>query len=234
MQQEYWTVPNIWEGGEAWIIGGGRSIRVMAGLEDNLSEEKLVEGVNNFLKPLLERKHIIGLNKAVLLGEWVDIVYFGDSRFLNWQREALKARRGWVVSCATGMEKFKWIKTLKRCANRGQGINFNWPRDQVGWFGNTGASAINLAAWLGAKTIYLLGFDGDYNKQDIVDNNWHKCYPVGYPTDLKSANRIYNGFRNSFRTIAESLRDTDVYVKNVTPNSQINDFMQMDFWEALG
>ena len=43
--------------------------------------------------------------------------------------------------------------------------------DALGWNTNTGASAINLALILGAKMVYLLGFDRHLTKGE---SNWHK------------------------------------------------------------
>jgi hypothetical protein len=42
--------------------------------------------------------------------------------------------------------------------------------DAIGWNGNTGAAAINLALIMGARRIYLLGFDMDSDADAL---NWY-------------------------------------------------------------
>ena len=80
-----WQVPRMWEGGDVWIIGGGPSITKEFGIPDNI-----VQGVFKKELPLsayspymsfLHDKHVIGVNVAYLLGDWVDMVFFGDKGF---------------------------------------------------------------------------------------------------------------------------------------------------------
>jgi len=56
---EMWHPPKIWNNGTVFILGGGPSL-----LDNNFD--------------LIENKHVIGINNAYRLGDWVDICWFGD------------------------------------------------------------------------------------------------------------------------------------------------------------
>lgn len=232
-KQEYWKVPRIWEGGTAWIIGGGISLKIQAGVDPNEKNENVIfEQMNAFLRPKLQGKNIIGLNKAFKLGDWIDICYFGDNRFLDWYQAELKQFKRLIVSCAPRALDKKWIKTIRRDGNRGSELSLS-RNDSSGWFGNTGASSINFAALLGAKTIILLGFDGDFNKENPQNNNWHSGYPQGSPGGFKDAARIYTGFNKSFIPVASSAVKLGIKIYNATPNTSIQCFEKIDFEGAV-
>jgi len=54
-----WTAPRIWDGGECFILGGGPSLRV--------------EQVSS-----LQGHRVIAVNQAYKLGNWIDVLFFGD------------------------------------------------------------------------------------------------------------------------------------------------------------
>lgn len=228
-----WNPPKIWRDGTVWILGGGTSLRYQAGLSDDMDEIKLIQGVNDYLQPKLRDRHVIGTNKAILLGEWVDIIYFGDNRFIreDWYLHHLRGRKGMVVTCShIKPNEYPWIYCLERAGK--QMVPIESRNGKIGWFGNTGASAINLAYLLGAKRIVLIGYDGKPSKR-WIDNNWHKGYPAGQPTSEQSSQRIYGDFSKSFETIAKFLSKESVEVINVTPNTAIPYFKRGELEDEL-
>lgn len=158
-----WTVPKIWEGSTAFIIGGGPSLETMD------------------WAPLRSHR-IIGCNDAYMLGPWVDVCMFGDISWFNthdhkWIEfpEGVEAP-SWAhkANCrkVAGLKQFYGLKVT--CCERD--IELEGPRsdifqlermprglslrpDRVGWNCNTGAAAINLAILFGVTRIILLGFD---------------------------------------------------------------------------
>ena len=81
-----WRVPRIWEGGDVWILGGGPSVTKQFDIP-----EQVVQSVMDGTSPpsvyspymkALHDKHVIGINVAYLIGDWIDMVFFGDNKFL--------------------------------------------------------------------------------------------------------------------------------------------------------
>ena len=142
----YWNVPNLWQGATAYIIGGGPSLRSF-----------------DFNK--LKGKPVIGCNDAYLLGkDIVKICCFGDSAWYYIHREKLLDSN---IPCVTNdnfLMKEPIHVTRKKTLSLGEG-------EYLGWFHNTGAMAINLALSLGAKRIYLLGYDMGLGQEGQA--NWH-------------------------------------------------------------
>ena len=80
-----WTVPRIWEEGECFIIGGGISIVKQFDIptdivNDVIANKRPVSDYSSYLSSI-HNKHVIGVNQAFRLGNWVDVVFFGDKGF---------------------------------------------------------------------------------------------------------------------------------------------------------
>jgi hypothetical protein len=138
----------IWSGHDVYIIGGGPSLE-------------------NFDWNLLKGKKTIGCNNAYQLGfDVCKICIFGDRKWYLHHKKDLASYTGVVYGAEPSLKSQSLgseVKMLKRYA---KGIC----EDGVGWNGNTGYAAINLAILLGAKRIYLLGFD---MKRTPERSNWH-------------------------------------------------------------
>jgi len=165
LSEKWWVAPRIWEGGTAYIIGGGPSLK-------------------DFDFSPIHDKHTIGCNDAYALGPWVDICYFGDIAWfdMHWVRWVYYNKKqripgllqyGGLIACCNekflnkdGSQKYKRVKVLKRYH---EGI-MTLP-GCIAWNANTGASAINLAIILGCKRVVLLGFDMKLNEKG--DGNYH-------------------------------------------------------------
>lgn len=155
-----WAPPSMWEGGTAFIIGGGPSLN-----SQDLS--------------LLHHRHVIGVNDAYSFGNWIDVCTFGDP---GWSKvhdkktvqrsdgsvhPGLRRFRGLIVALNKELllENRTDIRVMDREPN-----GFTKKRNKVGWNGNTGVASINLALHLGALKIVLLGFDF---KSKGKESNWH-------------------------------------------------------------
>lgn len=145
-----WVPQKLWNG-DAFIIGGGDSLR-------------------GFDFSRLNGEHVVGCNDAYKLGrETCNICIFGDERFLQAHQKRLAEyvkSGGFVVTNDTHLEasRISWLNWMRK---RARGLH----HDALGWNLNTGASAINLALLLGAENVYLLGFDRQLGKNDSP--NYH-------------------------------------------------------------
>lgn len=174
----FWTPPPIWEGRPCYIIGGGPSLR-------------------GFPFSSLSGEFVLGCNMAYHLGvDIVPIVVFGDASFLQANREGLEAYAGaggWVVTNSNHLKKSipAWLRMTKKVL---KGLS----TDGLGWNGNTGASAINLALLLGADPVYLLGYDMGVDGQGR--SNYHDRYR---PTRVHP--RTYPRFLHGMEAVARDL-----------------------------
>jgi len=198
-----WKPEKIWDGEETFIIGGGDSLK-------NFNW--------NLLKPLLT----IGCNDAYKLGSDIcKICFFGDSNWFEKHEQRLKAYNGVVFTNSGKIMKqnIPWVWSTMR---KGIGLHQN----AVGWNKNTGAAAVNLAMLLGAKTIFLLGFDMQLSKDG--KSNWHEN-EVSKPNP-----KIYDKFITGFDHVNNGLsKFPGVEVVNITDNSRLEFFPKIgvnEFW----
>lgn len=208
----HWVPSRMWEGQDIYIVGGGPSL-------------------STFDWELIRGKKTIGCNSAFILGPHiVKIVIFADLTW--WERigkEQLPKYGGIVVACCPplvdGPDHIpEWVLTVDR-EERKNGLSLK----SLGYNGNTGSLAINLALCLGARRVFLLGFD-----MKLDDNtkkaNWHDVrYEVGQP-------EVYSLFKSRMRFVA---RDVPVMfpgseVINVTDDSDLNVFPKVSLEEHFG
>ena len=141
-----WTPSQIWPGEDAYVIGGGDSLFAF--------DWELIRGLNT-----------VGCNSRYTLGaDLCKVTVFGDKTW--WDSIGKKGTEdyGGMVVCACPKLKddpTPWLLKMKQNDVAGLG------RSALGWHGNTGSLAINLALILGAKRVFLLGFDMDreYHRQ---------------------------------------------------------------------
>lgn len=87
---------------------------------------------------------------------------------------------------------------------------------------NSGFGAVNLAIALGAKDVYLLGFDADDTKPYEAIKHFHNGYPN------KVQNHTFGMFQDNFREMKGYLTK-DVNVYNMNKNSKITYFPFRDW-----
>ncbi len=230
-----WTVPKIWEGGDVWIIGGGPSVVKEFHIPNELLE-KVISGHAQISEyspyfSVLHNKHVIGINIAFLIGDWIDMVFFGDSNFfLKWESK-LRVWNGLKVSCHSITEGVNWVKYLMKDTKRPHGITSN--PNKISWNGNSGAAAISVAVNAGAKRIFLLGFDmklGEGNKQHFHGEYLSKRRIV--PQNPRKNLPFYRHLPG-FAFIKNDADAMGVKIYNVNPNSAIVELPKISLYEAL-
>jgi len=207
----WWNPEPIWQGQDAFIIGGGPSLR-------------------NFDWELLRDENTIGCNNAFRLGpEICKVCVFVDRKFLydgkkprvGVYEELAKFTGPVVTNCnqLIGCNE-PWIKIMQR---QTRGLH----RDALGYNASSGATAINLALLFGANNIYLLGFD--MHLDDNNNPNWHN-FQIDKPSkDVYARMLVAFGYVN--RDLKEKFPNCSVV--NVTDDSSLIVFPKIgtkEFW----
>lgn len=207
-----WQPTKMWLNQEAFIIGGGPSLR-------------------GFDWSLLHGENTIGCNNAFRLGYDVcKICIFVDDKFIYEPNgmprrgfyDELAKFPGLVVTNnpALRIHSEPWLMWMPRKAT---GLHL----DALGYNYNCGASAINLALLLGATTIYLLGFDMHL---DAAGNPNYHNYIIDKPSSCVYE-RMLSAFTYVGHSLAEKFPGCSVY--NINKDSNLLTFPILDpdiFW----
>lgn len=201
-RKEFWTVPEIWHGGTCYILGGGPGLARVP----------------------LERLHdlrVIAVNNAYTLGDWIDVMFYGDCRWFRWHSKTLLDFPGLKVTACDSHKDKPGIRAVKRLSSP-PGIAR--AKNRLAWNLSSGACAINLAVHFGVKKIVLFGFD--MRKVDDK-NNWHEDHKDG------PNKNPYERFLRPFPSIARDLEKLGVECVNATPGSALEVFPIMKPEEML-
>lgn len=200
----HWTPTSDWNDEDVFIIGGGNSLE-------------------SFNWSLLKDELTIGCNSAFTLGvEVCKLCIFGDPKWFKSFKDELARYKGIVFTSSPQMfnTKVPWVWTLPRAV---RGLH----RTALGWNENTGASAINLALILGAKRIFLLGYDMHLSNDGKP--NWHNRI-IEKPNEA-TYEKFLKGFSNLKRELPAKFPGKEII--NVTDNSDLNCFPKVNckqFW----
>ena len=172
----------------------------------------------------LHDKHVIGVNVAFQIGDWIDLVFFGDSGFFLQHQKELAKFPGLKVSTHPKTRDVNWVKFIAKDSNHPKGISSN-PK-MISWNSNSGAAAISVAAHAGASRIILLGFDMKLNTTN--DKHWHTLY--GSPDKSDPQRKRKMPFRRhllGFPEIAKDAKRMGIEILNISPDSAINCFRKV-------
>jgi len=111
----------------------------------------------------------------------------------------------------------KSINIIKSCD--GKGINTDGTT--VNFNSSSGACAVNLAYYMGAKKIILVGFDMRWIGGK---SNWH-VHPI------EKSHKPYTNLIAPFHRIAVDASHLGLEIVNSTPNSAIKEFPYVNFEE---
>lgn len=233
-----WTVPRMWDGGDVFILGGGSSLTKQFDIPEKVVRAvKRKEESLSIYSPYLEalhNKHVIAINVLFLLGDWLDMMFFGDNKFYLSYKKRIADFPGLKVTChsnfTSGFKKEK-IKYLPKDNNHFQGISNN--PSKVSWNKNSGAAAISVAANAGAKRIILLGFDmcldaegnqhshTEYLNDRFLDST-KKRKKLPFPRHLKG-----------FGEIQRDAKRRGIEILNASEISEIKVFPKINIKEVL-
>jgi len=192
-----------WKDQRCFIIGGGESLK-------------------DFDFSTLRGEFVIGINRAYEvmdctinfamdhnLYEWIT-----EGRLGNEAKEKFENFKGFPVWLdSAGYNYPKGIFILNKSGS--QNISRSMKKG-LGGESNSGFGALNLAVCLGANPIYLLGFDmcGKNGKQVW----WHSGYPD------KQRDDVYKVFANDFKRTVSELKERNIQVINLNPESKLKCF----------
>ncbi len=179
---------------------------------------------SDYLSPLHD-KHVIGVNMAFLLGNWVSVFYFCDSQFYRAHKPDIDEFHNLKVTCVNHLPTNLLpgtvnIKRLRRDNRRG----ISTDRGVIQWNYNSGCAAINFAAHAGVKRILLLGFD---MKPVDERTHWHSTYRK------QTQPATFRRFLKSFSPIASDAKRRKIEILNVSPDSAIEAFRKVKLEEVL-
>lgn len=229
-----WAAPKIWLNGDVWIIGGGPSVPKVFGVPQTIIDKVVnktlpVSSYSPYMEAI-HNKHVIGINAAYEIGDWIDIVFFGDSRFFKVFESRLMAFSGMKVGCCVRSDKNQWVRFL---AKDGKMYGISTNPETVAWNGNSGAASISMAANMGVKRIFLLGFDMTLN--DKKQKHWHDMYTelrVHRNNNVK-AKLPFDTHLKGFPSIKRDADKLGIEIYNVSPDSVIKEFPKLTLKQAL-
>lgn len=209
----------MWEGRTVHVLGGGPSLKKVNWDEIDVKGKRFIGVNNSYGDPVYDSK-----NKLLHYEprRWVQVLWFGDSRWHDWHRDWAMSFPGIRVHCVDRLEGKKGYHRLLR-GRKMYGIDETPGR--VAWNRNSGASAINLAWHLGAKRVVLYGFD--MHDGEKGEGHWHNDHQVKQPNP-------YYRFLKCFPFIAKDAEVLGMEIVNATPGSAIDVFPIMDPMETLG
>jgi len=226
-----WQVPNIWEGGDVFILGGGPSVIKQFDIPDKLYQGVLKKTLSpNVFSPYLSslhNKHVIGINVAYHIGTWIDWIFFGDNSFFLEHRTNLQKFPGLKICSHDVVSRCNWVKYVPRNKRR---LGISKDPTTVCWNNNSGTAAISIAANAGAKRIILLGFDMkiENNKQ-----HWHNQYNLIERQAKKPTIPPFHSHLQGFPQIAIDAKDRGIEIINCSPDSAITQFPKCNVKDIL-
>lgn len=132
----YVSVPRLWPGETAVLIGGGPSLTP--------EDVTYVRG----------KARVIAINDAYRLAPWADVLYACDATWWRWHQGA-PSFTGLKYTLDRGSAGFAGVQSLRNTGR--DGLELKPTGLRIGK--NSGYQAINLAVHLGATRLVLLGYD---------------------------------------------------------------------------
>ena len=210
---DFWEIPELWPNSTVFIIGGGPSV----------ADVDLTK---------LHDKRVIGVNQAYKLGNWIDCIWFGDKQWYPSQLPQILNYKGLIITCAQEARKDKRWKRVKWVGrSKASGIETqHWRRGHIAWNGNSGSSAINVAYWLGARRVVLLGFECKLPEKG-EQTHWHNDY-----APKKDGEKLVDPYRNflkHWKAIAKDAKECKLEILNATPDTAITEVPQVKLEDVL-
>jgi len=209
-----------WEGKRCFVLCGGPSLR------------------NNFDFSKIQFEKTIGINKAftkyqTTINYGMDLRFYDSVTFPSrTNSESAILHNAWInfkglrvfpkIDKARFDPSIYYVDVVKsRC------ISLSLDRGiYIG--NNSGFGGMMLAIALGCKEIYLLGCDMKVDSQQNR-THWHN----GYGRGIKEVEKVLDRFKKEFEEIADKIKELDIKVVNLNPDSALNCFPKKDICEII-
>lgn len=195
------SIGPVWKNETVYLIGGGPSLK----------------GID---WELLRGKRIIAINRAFQVLPWADVLYWTDAQFYKWYRREIDEFKGVKVTCRPVDILNKDIRLLKGIKDLGIDMRPEYICDG----NNSGYGALNLAVKLGAKRIYLLGYD---LHSQPGQTHWHNGYKRSHN------HTIYKRLVKYFESSVPLLNEWKIEVWNANPWSHLHCFRKCSLNDAI-
>lgn len=189
-----------------------------------------------YLAPLHDR-FVIGVNNAYAIGDWIDVVFFGDKAWYQRHFDALMEHPAEKVTCCPNLDKEEGITFMPRDQELRRGISSKEGR--LCWNLNSGAAAINLAYQRGFVRVILIGFDMDMDESGN-HSHWHgrhwempKSEAKPYKDYAQTKRSNFQRHLRCFPQIADDAAELGLEIINANPDSQITAFPRRNVSEVL-
>lgn len=205
-----------WAGKPCFIIGGGPSLK-------------------DFNWSLLKGHRTIGVNRVF---EKFDptIIFSMDTRYLRWildgkygaeakqKFDKSKAYKCWLCTYRASLPAEVFIVKVFRNYTKGFKAFKTSQAEGIGHGNNSGYAAINLAVCLGARPIYLVGFDMSHEKNRT---HWHDGHP------RPQTQLVIDNFIRHFNNALPAIKKTGAEIINLNPESGLKCFPRRPLKEVL-
>ena len=172
------------------------------------------------------KARFIVINDSWQLAPWADVLYACDGNWWNKSKGAMEFQGLKLTIDRRHTIDYDWgIKQVK--CNKYSDDLFVDGFNRIGWGGNSGFGALNLAVQFRVKKILLVGYD-----MTVVNGaHWHDDHPMGMhnPTE-KSVRR----WKHCIDKVADKIKSVGVEVVNCSPVSTLANYRKQTFEEALG
>lgn len=190
------VVEKAWSGETVFVIATGPSLT-----------EEAVEKVR------ASGLHTIGVNDAYRRAPFLDVLYFADSKWYDWHKEALKAFPGDLLTIWASGNRVEdpRVHIIRNAGGGGLSLK----PDALCTGSNSGYQALNLAVLAGPARIALLGFDA----KRAADGKKH--FFGEHPDKTEPP---YAAMKQTFPSTLPVLKKLGISVVNCTPGSALTCF----------
>lgn len=158
---------------------------------------------------------VIAVNNAYQLAPWADVLYAADA---NWWKHYQPVFNG-IRYCAEDTVYAVKVDGKHLPGLSPEGSNY------LHYGGNSGYQAVNLAVNMGAKDIYLLGYDMTAERG--------KHFFGEHPGNLNRATGHFGGWIKNFHTMKPHLEARGITITNCTRHTALDCFPKIRLEDAL-
>jgi len=196
-----------------------------------VSRQMTASAYGPYMSPIHD-KHVIGVNNVYQIGDWIDVIFFGDCSWYLFHRPYIAKWPKLKVTCCNRFasrteSQSEGVKYLPKDTTKSFGISSN--PSTVSWNSNSGAAAISLAAHLGVKRIILLGFDMSLDGHKV--SHWHG--PHNPQKNAKPTKPPFARHLKGFPAIASDAAARGIEILNACPESAITVFPKINLKDIL-
>lgn len=177
------------------------------------------------LEAARDKVRVIVINTSWRLAPWADVLYACDGRWWMQNPDAAKNFRGLLISQDAVARRHHPNVRLIVCTRKCNHLLMEQP-GVIGWGGNGGFHALNLAAQFHVKRIVLVGFDMRLDR----GLHWHGKHPPGMNNP---AQKQIDNWRKAVDGIAPEFTTLGIDVINASPVSALTAYPKMSLEDAL-